>query len=282
MPSLRQFLERIGLSGGSSTRAASDMLKKIQQTAAEEGKRTRKEIEKLRKKLEQRFGELGDSNDTATPGKMAGLLRHLHERGPRIETIIDIGASDSQWSKMAMQYFPQHRYLMVEAQPVHEAALKAFASDHPNVQVVMAAAGHESGDIHFDASDPYSGQASPTPYAENDIVVPVTTLDAEVTTRVLPGPFLIKFDTHGFEVPILEGASQMLAQTNAIIMECYNFKISPDCLFFHEMCAFLATKGFRCAGMADVLHRERDGLLWQMDILFLRADQPEFAHNNYR
>ena len=65
---------------------------------------------------------------------------------------------------------------MVEAQPVHDAALKTFATGKANVQVAMAAAGDRQGEIYFDASDPYGGIASPTPFPANNIVVPVTTL----------------------------------------------------------------------------------------------------------
>jgi hypothetical protein len=33
--------------------------------------------------------------------------------------------------------------------------------------------------------------------------------------------------------------------------------------------------------MADVLHREKDGALWQMDIAFVRDDAAVFADNRY-
>lgn len=283
MPSLKQYLEKLGLRSGkgSLTPQAAEALKIALRDMTEEQKRNRKEIESLRKTLEQRFGSLKPEPEGRS-GTMAGILRRLHQQGPRFESIIDIGASDAQWTKLAMQSFPQHQYLMVEAQPVHDAALKTFATGKANVQVAMAAAGDRQGEIHFDASDPYGGIASPTPFPANNIVVPVTTLDHEASARQLPGPYLIKFDTHGFEVPILNGASAVLQQTSVIIMECYNFQISPDCLLFPDMCALLGEKGFRCVDMADVLHRERDGALWQMDLVFIRKDRPEFQHNEYR
>jgi FkbM family methyltransferase len=213
---------------------------------------------------------------------MAGLIKRLHQQGPDFATIIDIGASDGQWSQLAMEWYPLKNYLLVEAQPVHGPALEIFSAGKAQVQVAMAAAGRTQGEIHFDGSDPYGGLASTTPFEKNNLVVSVTTLDHEMEARGLKGPFLIKFDTHGFEVPILEGAVEVLKQTRVIIMECYNFKISPDCLTFPEMCALLAWHGFRCADMADVLHREKDGALWQMDIAFVRDDAAVFADNSYR
>ena len=278
MPSLRQLL---GLSKRLDPSMLSDGLKKQQNFLTEEGKRTRKEIDKLRKTLEVKLGSLG-ATAHASPGTMAGIIKRLHQQGPNFATIIDIGASDGQWSQLALECFPQKNYLLVEAQPVHNAALQVFSSGKPNVQVCMAAAGSQTGEIHFDATDPYGGIASPTPFPENNIVVPVTTLDHEVKNRSLTGPFLIKFDTHGFEVPILEGAAEVLKQTAVIIMECYNFRISPDCLLFPEMCAYLAQHGFRCVDLGDVLHREQDAALWQMDIVFVKESSPAFEHSTYR
>ena len=89
-------------------------------------------------------------------------------------------------------------------------------------------------------------------------------------------------DTHGFEVPIFEGAAETLARTGLIVVEVYNFKISPEALRFHELCAYLEGKGFRCVDILDVMHRPCDGALWQMDLIFARADRPEFANNEYR
>jgi FkbM family methyltransferase len=281
MASLRQLLQRAGLSSRKPDNAHAESLRGLQKAVAEDNKALRKELDKLRKSLEQRFGELGNPAPART-GTMAGILKRLHHQGPKVETIIDIGASDGQWAQMASEWFPHQHYLLVEAQPVHDTALKAYASTRPQVQVCMAAAGSQPGEIHFDATDPYGGIASPTPFPENNIVVPVTTLDHEVKNRVLPGPFLIKFDTHGFEVPILEGAAEVVKQTAVIIMECYNFKISPDCILFYEMCAYLAKQGFRCVDMADVVHREQDRALWQMDMVFVKEDRQEFQHSSYR
>jgi len=279
MPSLKQYLQRLGSRPGSpqSIDAVSSALRE----GANEQKRTWKELERLRKTLELRFGTLQVA-PPSPPGSMAGLLRRLHQQGPRFETVIDIGASDGRWTSLAMQSFPLQRYLLIEAQPVHDAALRAFAQEHPNVDIIMAAAGAALGEIYFDASDPFGGQASSIPYPTSNITVPVISLDHEVAARQATGPFLLKFDTHGFEMQILAGAVETLQNTAAVIMECYNFRISPDCIPFPEMCLHMQSLGFRCVDLADVMYRERDGALWQMDLVFVRSDRQEFQNNSYR
>jgi hypothetical protein len=107
-------------------------------------------------------------------------------------------------------------------------------------------------------------------------------VDDEVAARRLPGPFLLKFDVHGFELPILRGAKDTLKNTSLLIMECYNFEIAPDCLLFHDMCKHLFDLGFRVADISEPLWRPHDKMLWQMDIFFVRSDRSEFQYKSYK
>lgn len=236
-------------------------------------------IKKFLRGIGLHVARAGGPADRAT---MEGAFRALMRRGHRIGTVVDIGASNGSWSASLMRHLPGCRYLLVEAQPVHEPALREFCAHRPNAQFVLAAAGDKPGQIYFDAADPLGGQAAYTPHSPSDIRVPVVTIDAEVTAKNLPGPFLLKFDTHGFEVPILQGAAATLARTEVIIMECYNFRIAPEALTFDEMCRFLGERGFRCIDLVEPMHRPRDDAFWQMDLVFVRADRPEFSYLRYR
>lgn len=212
---------------------------------------------------------------------MHGAIVGLGRRLPALATIIDVGASNGMWSGLAMESYPHSRYWLIEAQPVHEPALRQFCRLHANAEYVLAAAGAAVGQIYFEASSPWGGVAGYTPFANNNITVPVTTIDEQVRLQGLTGPFLLKLDTHGFEVPIFAGASATLPQTEAIVVECYNFKSVPECLEFYEMCAWLKERGFRCVDVVDLMRRLGDDVFWQMDLVFIRADRPEFSKTNY-
>lgn len=226
-----------------------------------------------------RLQRIGSPGERST---MEAAFRALRARKHAFRTVVDIGASTGIWSERLMRYFPDRDYLLIEAMGGHEALLRAFCAKHGNAQYVLAAAGERPGKLFFEAGDdPFGGVASATPGAGR-IEVPVTTLDAEIAARKLPAPYLLKFDTHGFEVPILKGAADTLARTEVIVMECYNFRISPDCLTFPEMCAWLGERGFRCIDLFDPLHRPHDDSFWQMDLVFVRGDRPEFSYQSYR
>ena len=216
-------------------------------------------------------------------GTMESGLRSLAKKH-QINTIIDVGASDGIWSRLALNFYPTSRYFLIEANPAHEQALRDFVFENSNAQYILAAAGEKQGDqvnFSFDSEDLYSGQASYVPQS-NSVTISEITIDNEIKSRKLKGPYLIKLDTHGFEIPIFRGALQTLKNTDVIIVECYNFKISPECLLFYEMCEYLGQLGFRCIDLADPLWRPFDQAFWQMDLIFIRKERPEFSYTSYR
>lgn len=216
------------------------------------------------------------------PQTLAWALAHA--KAP-VRTVIDIGASDGRWSERVMQHYPDASYVLVEAQQqTHGPALEAFAKRHPRVEVVFAAAGDRDGTLMFDADSPFGGAVIENDSTANATEVASLTLDTIVSGRRLEPPFFVKLDTHGFEVPIFEGARATLRDTSAILVEVYNFQLrdDPACLRFPALCQYLEAKGFRCYDLIDVMHRPSDHALWQMDLLFLPASRPEFSRNQYR
>ena len=213
---------------------------------------------------------------------MADAIRTLAETHQGIQTIVDIGASDGRWSAQVLESFPACNYLLIEAQSLYATALKRLRQTHPNCDYVLAAAGNASGQVMLFNPRPLSGHASFVPSTAPHLTVPMTTIDKEVQARHLQGPFLLKLDTHGFEVPILEGAVETLQHTEVIIMECYNFQLTPECLLFYEMCAYLKSFGFRPRELVDPRYRQSDHVLWQMDVVFIKEDRSEFSITQFR
>ena len=63
-------------------------------------------------------------------------LHRLKGRNISVSTVIDVGASNGCWSQALLPVYPQARYLCVEAQRVHEPALRAFVTRHANAEFV--------------------------------------------------------------------------------------------------------------------------------------------------
>ena len=212
---------------------------------------------------------------------MRDALRRLKTNNIKFKTIIDVGASDGNWSIAAMEFFPQCNYYLIEARKEHEIKLKIVKDNYRNIDYKIAAAGHRLGKIYFDAENLFAGQASEIPYENNNIEVPVTTIDNEIAEQRLRSPFLLKLDTHGFEKEILSGSKNSLKDCSVLIIEAYNFKLTNNSFRFYELCSYLDSKGFYPFDVVDLMTREKYGAFWQMDIVFIKKDNEIYLDNKY-
>ncbi len=213
---------------------------------------------------------------------MESVLHIMADWKPKLGTVLDLGAARGHWSRMALDLFPSARVIGIDPLQEREPYLSRIKQHHARYDYVMAVAGEEDGGT---AELSVTGDLDGSTVDGREGVrrsVSVRSVDGLVAEMDLKGPFFLKFDTHGFERPILDGAGETLAKTSYIVMEAYNFRHTDQTMLFHEMIAFLETKGFRVFNLVDILQRPDDGALWQVDLFFARHEDPIFASNSYR
>lgn len=223
------------------------------------------------------------SNQVIEQGSMrAGLLRSL-ERGVRPATVIDIGAAQGTWSTSAAGIFSEANFVLIEPLYERKDDLLHLQARESRFHVVNAAAGPVCGELNLYVTRDLDG----TGIADNGTnatlrTVPMTTIDCEIERLRLPGPFLLKLDTHGYEVPILRGAEKILQESSLVVIECYGFRIAPQSLYFWEMCELMLNYGFRLIDIVDVLRRPKDSAFWQLDAFFVPIDVEVFQTSTYQ
>jgi FkbM family methyltransferase len=208
-------------------------------------------------------------------------LQRLRNHGIAVSSLIDVGASDGIWSKSFAQYFPGRHHLLVEANQIHADALAEVCGAYPHWTYCMRAVGPENATLFFDGSDPLGGHVSEVAHTPNYKPFPVSTLDRLLEENPLPPPFLIKLDVHGVEIPILNAAVATLKQTNALVIEAYNFNLIDAAVPFWDLCQHMLTLGYRPLDVFDVLYRELDRAFWQFDLLFVKSDLSLFRDLRY-
>lgn len=216
------------------------------------------------------------------PGSMIEGLNRAKNRNIEPKTIIDIGAAKGNWSLKAKEIWEEADFLLIEPLEERKEVLVELKKQNPNFYIVNKALGNKEDILDFFVTEDLDGSG----VADNGtdarkVKVEMTTLDNELQKLNLKPPFLLKFDTHGFEVPILEGAENTLVYANLIIIECYGYQIAPNSLLFWEMCEYMQSKGFRLVDIVDVMHRPKDKTFWQCDVFFERIDKPYFNYNTY-
>lgn len=214
----------------------------------------------------------------------AGLSR-LKNIGIAVKTIVDVGAASGSWTIMAKDIWPECACVLFEPLEERKAELEKLSAGNSNIFVVPCAAGKTASEAKFyvtddlDGSGVTNGQNNP---GENVRIVKQTSVDIEIQKLQLNGEYIIKLDTHGYEVPIIEGCAEIIKNVSAFIIECYGFQIAENSLLFWEMCRYMDDLGFRLYNIVDVMNRQKDGSFWQCDAFFIRKDHEVFNTSVYQ
>lgn len=215
---------------------------------------------------------------------MLAALARCRSQGIEPKTLVDIGAASGDWTKAALAVWPDANVLMLEPLKERQPELSQMCRENPRIFYQQAAAGEKHENRVFTVTEDLDGSGFYDSHGQDPSVlrqVNVVTVDSAMTSYKLEGPFLLKFDTHGYELPILRGASNTLDRCLAIVMECYGFPIAPECKMFGEMCLEMQCRGFRLSDIVDVTRRSKDNIFWQCDAVFLQSNHPHFNHNDF-
>jgi len=207
-------------------------------------------------------------------------LTRIAGKGVEIATIIDVGAAKGDWSLLARAFWPGVHLHLLEAKELWRKDLEAMVHKQGPASLCMKAVSDTPGAIYFPRDGAvYAGAAFKDPAARDDLIeISATSIDHEVASERLAGPYAIKLDTHGTEVDILRGAEQTLKQTSLLCIETYNFIGQKQ---FPEMIILMKEYGFRCIDLSEPVFRPVDGALWQIDFYFLREDHPAFETRGF-
>lgn len=202
------------------------------------------------------------------------MLNRAKERGIEPKTIVDVGSSDGRWSRMAREVWPAAQLLLFEPNPVfaHELQKMEATGAHVARALCCAQPGGETT-VRMNFEKPYQGvyelgdemHAQGAPEA---VTVYLSTIDHEVQARCLPGPYLVKLDTHGREHDILAGARETLRNTGGLIIEVYTWSQGPNSMRAAELVPVIEmAHGFLPTDLCEPLRRPYDGRMVQCDLL---------------
>lgn len=207
---------------------------------------------------------------------LTAVLSHAIKLGFSPKTIIDVGVAygtDGLYGQTE-----NVDYLLIEPLQEYESVCQELTQKYGG-DYLLAAAGSKSGEIEINVHPDLSGSSILKESEGSEIdgtprMVPIITIDEVVQDKQYKGPFLIKLDTQGTELDILEGAKATLDNTELIFLEVSLIEFyrgSPLCADVFE---FMTENSFVLYDVFGGAYRPLDGALGQIDFAFCKANSP--------
>lgn len=206
-------------------------------------------------------------------------LMRLRDAGMTPHTVFDVGAAFGDWSAACAGVFPRARYVLLEPLTEYRPILDARAAKIGNATVVNAAASNVSGTTTFNVHEDLVGSSllKETEGGNVDGVertVPTSRVDDVARSHSLRGPFLLKVDVQGAELAVLEGATEVLRNTTAVVVEVSFLDFFLGGASFADVVKHMSARGFVVHDIFGLMRRPVDHALAQADLLFIRKDAP--------
>jgi FkbM family methyltransferase len=143
---------------------------------------------------------------------------------PRIAVALDVGANEGQTYRRLRDAFPSADIHSFEPVPQTFERLRATVGRDPRARCNQLALGAACGEAEITVSAK-SGQNTLNTSAKPDAPttrIQVSTVDAYLQEQGLSGTDLLKIDTEGFEIAVLEGARNALkaGAIRFVLAEC--------------------------------------------------------------
>ena len=210
----------------------------------------------------------------------SGEMMRLYEArdsGLNPSSILDIGAHSGQFYNWAKAVWSTSPIFMIEANPLHENALVNITNNTRDDYLIAALGDEERQVTFYTRSDKPQTEGNSYYKEANYWDIPQLVQESQVKLQTLDGLFeddsvfdLIKVDTQGSELDILEGGKKLVSKSKAIILEVayveYNLGAPTD----KETIDYMNGIGFE-EKMSIGEHYDGEDVV-QKDLLFLNKE----------
>jgi len=187
--------------------------------------------------------------------------------------ILDVGANRGNWTRKAINYFPQAQYTLVEPQDELKIYVKDLVDRGFHLHWINAGASDRPGllPLHILGPDESSTflQVSRTERESiRQVEVPLRTVNEIVASSGLPIPEMVKIDAEGFDLKVLAGAFDLFGKTEIFLAEASigQFDFENTALALIQT---MAEAGYRFIDITHFNRSPRHGVLWLCEFVFL-------------
>ena len=202
------------------------------------------------------------------------FLELLKRDGFAPKHIVDVGANRGDWTRAALQFFPDAEYTLIEPQENLKSYARDLLDGKWKIEWITAGVSDAPGTLRFtiagrdDSSTFVLSEDEARAAGLQQIPVEVRTLNDIARSRKAPWPDLVKIDAEGLDLKVLDGASELLGKTSVFMVE------AAVCAPLENSAARVMERmtgaGYRLADITD-LNRSKQGALWLCELAFVRV-----------
>lgn len=212
-------------------------------------------------------------------GDINTFLNDIKKRGYNCKYVFDVGANQTDYSRLMKKIFPGANFLMIEPLAEMEEKMRDFCNEFKGSEYVVKGVGAKAGKkVLTLIGDSYSGSTMMVKELEGfkkanlQREVDVVTIDSLVEENKWKFPDFVKIDVQGFELEVLKGAESLFGNTEIFIIEVSLFKFNEYTPGISEIIGFMSERNYVVYDIPGFLRRPYDGALGQLDICFIHAE----------
>jgi FkbM family methyltransferase len=218
------------------------------------------------------------------------LFNQLSDYGYSPGVVFDIGGSNGMWSQLINSVFPNAHYHLFEPLADHQENYKKSLHDvlgknanftlhkiglgNENAIQDMAIFGNGVGSTFLETDRIKASEQALKDMGLLDEMArfQVRRLDDYASEKKLPSPQIIKMDTQGFEVAIVEGGQSTVKAADILVLETWLYRgYGETTPLLHELMDRVGELGFVLVDFGDIYWAAKHKLT-SIDAFFMREE----------
>ncbi len=241
----------------------------------------------MRKLMQSALSQFGyqlvyyGKGNRAPPGILSAFFSAVKGLGFAPAHILDVGANRGQWTRSALRHFPSPpcHYTLIEPQQRLRPGIQDLLNAGHGIEWINAGAGDRACRMTFhvpaaDTSASFSEAMAGMQAGGSGMTcleVDVVTLNDVVAASAFGIPQMVKIDAEGFDLKVLEGASDLFGKTELFLVEVSLFDSKSDSTLTRVV-RRMEEAGYVPLDITDLNRCARSGVLWLCELVFARRD----------
>ena len=201
------------------------------------------------------------------------IISSLKNKNFNPDYIVDVGCFRGVWTNRLLNFFPNSKYILFDADDKNIEYLDKLKSNNKNVEYKIKLLSDDEKDYDFfsmaSGSSIFEEQ---TNYSREIKKIKSSLLYNELPREIKNTKFnLIKFDVQGAELKVITGLKELINNFEVIILEVSLHKYNKNAPLFYDVINYMKNKRFVLYDIYDLKRLgNKDSYLLQFDCVFLR------------